>query len=65
MTQADPPSMVYCTEVSVILWQPAHTSVWCMRKPENTDSLAAKYYVTGTSEYKKYLVNQFSFYKPI
>ena len=36
-----------------------------MQKPKNTDSLAAKYYVTGTSEYKKYLVNQFSFYKPI
>ena len=34
-------------------------------KPENTDGLAAKYYVTGTSEYTKYLVNQFSFYKPI
>ena len=34
-------------------------------KPESTDGPAAKYYLTGTDKYTKYLVNKFSAYNSI
>ena len=34
-------------------------------KPESTDGPAIKYYLTGTNEYPKYLVNEFSVYSSI
>ena len=34
-------------------------------KPESTDGPAAKHYLTGTNEYAKYLINEFSAYNSI
>ena len=35
-----------------------HFSLMYGGKPENTDGSAGKYYVTGTNEYTRYLVNE-------
>ena len=61
ITLVNLPYVVYCTEVSVVLWRPTHTSVWCiLGKEKNTDSPAVKYYMTAANENTKYLLNELS-----
>ena len=50
-------SMANCTDVSAILQYLTPTG-----KPEKVEDPAAKYYITGTEEYSKYLINELSVY---
>ena len=58
-------SMVYCIGVSVILGQPTHTSLWDMLGNQKALMVLLQSTITGTNEYIKYLVNEFSAYNSI
>ena len=58
-------SMVYCIEVSVIYDDLHILHFGICWETRNTDGPAAKYYLTETDEYTKYLVNEFSAYNSI
>ena len=57
--------MVYCIGVSVILGQPTHTSLWDMLGNQKALMVLLQSTITGTNEYIKYLVNEFSAYNSI